>query len=469
MRPTYSPRARYLADTSPIAANKPQDADTFFSQFLLMAVLHVLLALLLYRFRPILPTMYTYILVLVALSTLRDKTSARLVYLCTYIASAELFWRMTKANVFWETGKYLIILLLFLGAFRWRLHLKGIGMFYFLLLVPGIIITMEVTTLATARDNISFNLSGPLALGVSVAVLGGITLKRAEVERMLLMGILPIISIGTLALRSTLTANNIAFITESNFTTSGGYGPNQISAILGLGALLGILYLFIARPVGLRWWLMVGLSGGLLLQSILTFSRGGLLNLVFAVPAAVFFFTQNGGKEMRRIMILTVILSLLFGWAIPALNDFTNGALEARYEELDTTGRLELIQADLRTWQDHIFTGVGVGMGSQSRGISLSVLSAAAHTEYSRLLAEHGLFGLMAILVLVIILFNGLRHARGGLAKGLVAGMMLWSMIEMTHAAMRIAAISLMFALPLAALNMEDKTDKQDEASVTHR
>jgi hypothetical protein len=273
---------------------------------------------------------------------------------------------------------------------------------------------------------------------------------------MLLIGLLPIVSIATLVARSTLSAQRISFLIESNFTTSGGFGPNQVSAILSLGVLLCILYLFVANPTGIRWWITVSLSGVLLLQSVLTFSRGGLLNLVFAIPTAMFFFTQNGGREMRRILLLTVILTALAWWTVPSLNEYTNGALQTRYEELDTTGRAQLIQADLQTWRENPILGIGVSLSGENRGYEFGAdYYVNTHTEYSRLLAEHGMFGVAAIFILLMMFLGGLHRARGGLAKGVLAGMMIWSMVEMVHAAMRIAAISYIFALAFVVMNMD--------------
>jgi hypothetical protein len=82
----------------------------------------------------------------------------------------------------------------------------------------------------------------------------------------------------------------------------------------------------------------------------------------------------------------------------------------------------------------------------------------AAHTEYSRLLAEHGLLGLMALLLLGLMFLQAFRRAPTPYAKGLTLAFMVWALAEMCHAAMRIAAISFLFALPFA--QFEDKVNK---------
>src|SRR5262245_23763672 len=152
MRPVSSIRqARYLPNSRFAITEDQRQAQAFFSRFFFAAILHVVLALLLYRFRPTLPTIYVMLIFLAVLFTLRDKTPVRLIYMCAYIASAELLWRMTKANVFWESGKYLLVLLMFLGAVRWQTRLQGTAILYFSLLIPGVVITLGVLDLSAAR------------------------------------------------------------------------------------------------------------------------------------------------------------------------------------------------------------------------------------------------------------------------------------------------------------------------------
>jgi O-antigen ligase len=129
-----------------------------------------------------------------------------------------------------------------------------------------------------------------------------------------------------------------------------------------MGVLLGFLYLFIARPTGIRWWIIFTLSCIFLVQSVLTFSRGGLLNLVFALPMAIFFFSRSGGGTMQRVFVLTLVFSAALYWALPRLNSLTGGALQSRYEDLSTTGRAQLVEADLRIWKENPILGVGAGV-----------------------------------------------------------------------------------------------------------
>jgi hypothetical protein len=140
---------------------------------------------------------------------------------------------------------------------------------------------------------------------------------------------------------------------------------------------------------------------------------------------------------------------------LPQLNAITSGALEARYQELNTTGRTEIMRLDVNIWLEHFFLGVGPGMSSYFRFPFLGQL-VAPHTEYSRLLAEHGLFGLWAILLMGGMALHVFVKAPNALMRGLILAFILWSLAEMTHAAMRIAAISFLLALPFALIQEDD-------------
>ena len=89
-------------------------------------------------------------------------------YFSAYIVGLEVFLRMTEANLFWEFGKYALISFLILGSIR---QSKGIKIYfpiliYFILLVPSII-NLPIISLNAWRQDVSFNLSGPLCILMS--------------------------------------------------------------------------------------------------------------------------------------------------------------------------------------------------------------------------------------------------------------------------------------------------------------
>ena len=100
---------------------------------------------------------------------------------------------------------------------------------------------------AGARDQLSFNLAGPFALAVSVWFFGALRLTEAQRSRVLLSLAAPAVAVAAVAALRINHVTAIDFTTESNFATSGGFMPNQVSAALGLGAAAaGLLALGVA-------------------------------------------------------------------------------------------------------------------------------------------------------------------------------------------------------------------------------
>jgi hypothetical protein len=79
----------------------------------------------------------------------------------------------------------------------------------------------------------------------------------------------------------------------------------------------------------------------------------------------------------------------------------------------------------------------------------------AAHTEFSRVLAEHGLLGLTGLILLLSAAMQNLKRAPTAKAKAMVAAMMAWSLFFMLISAMRLVAPSLTFGLTFANLIAE--------------
>src|SRR4029077_18351477 len=119
----------------------------------------------------------------------------------------------------------------------------------------------------------------------------------------------PIMGIGFLVLFRMATTGVDFDVTgaNSNSDSSGGYGPNQVSAILSLGALMALFgFLGVKRSRVLQVW-FGAVMVWLLAQATLTFSRTGVYLFGSSVALALVFWVQwKGGKG--RVTILAAIL-----------------------------------------------------------------------------------------------------------------------------------------------------------------
>jgi hypothetical protein len=384
------------------------------------------------------------------------KRVDRIAYMGAYIIGAEVLWRQTGAMVFWESGKYAVSAIFLLGLMRFRAGTKpALPVLYFMMLLPSALLTMEVLDVADARGQLSFNLSGPLALTVCALFFSQVRLTRNQIHRLFLAAIAPIVGITTVAVFHTATTKAINFGTEAVFATSGGFGPNQVSGVMGLGVLLCLLYIVGERQsMAIRLFLL-GTMLVMATQSALTFSRSGLYCALGAAALAFLFLIRDARTRMRFIVMGAVLFAVGNFVIFPALESFTGGALSARYQKKGLTGRDEIARSDLELWARNPIFGVGPGVGYTARTEELGYRS-AAHTEFSRLLSEHGSLGLIALLLLIGMTITRLRRAGSPRAKALTTAFLTWSILFMAVNAMRIAAPSFCFGLAFATLVPED-------------
>lgn len=364
-----------------------------------------------------------------------------------YIGGAEILWRMTGTGLFWEFGKYSASLILILVFVRLPGHKSTFwaALLYLALLAPSAVITLQELGPSLARDAISFNLSGPFSLAVAVLFFSSVHAAAVDLELVVLSLLAPAVGVLAICSYSTLTAGAIRFYAESNYVTSGGFGPNQVSALLGLGALLSLL-LALQSQKAWRRGLFLGLTLWFLVQGVLTFSRGGVINAVICIGFLVIHLVR---QPRVRVMALAVLVAFTFLGAtviFPRLNEYTGGALQERYSSTSTGVRQTLVEEELALWQENPVLGVGPGMSKYYRA-SLLGMEVASHTEFTRLLSEHGTFGLLALLVLVGIAATAYLRAPSALEKAWVSALSGWAFIEMSHSAMRIVAISILFGL----------------------
>jgi O-antigen ligase len=447
---------RYSPEILPVTLEAERPGGIIILGFIL---LHIPLALVMLQY-PLFSTVHAYtalaVGVIACLIGRLDVAAAA----AGYITGAEVLWRMTQASIFWEYGKYAALLIFAIGIFRTGVRKITIPFLYFLLLVPATIFTAEASSFPVARNELSFNLSGPLALFASMCFFSGKTLNRRQFARILVALIAPIIGIVTIAIYSTLSAAQINFTDESNRVTSGGYGPNQVSAMLGLGGLILVLFIISIKA---NKFLKIGagiVCGVLLSQSLLTFSRGGSYMALTGMAAAVLIVIRK--RHVLPFLFGMICVAAIFVvWVFPWMNSFTGGTLEERYSDFRSSGRVDIVRDDLRIFKEHPFLGVGPGMAAGYR--YLYYRGAAAHTEFSRMLAEHGLLGLAAIFLLIVIAVRNVRAEKERVDKAVAVSLVLWSIAFMFINAMRLVAPAFLFGLTAVQIEDEDEEEVDEE------
>jgi hypothetical protein len=289
-----------------------------------------------------------------------------------------------------------------------------------------------------------------------------VKLSTAQMQRVFLALLGPIVAAGFTALVGILTAKELVFTDDSNPAMSGGFGPNQVSAALGLGALISFVWA-LDNTVRLSTRIVLfAIMSFLLAQSALTFSRGGLYMAGGAAFLAALFLVRNRSTRVR-LLVLVGVLAVTIGFVLlPRLDSFTGGALTKRFSDTRTTGRDELVYADLEVFSAHPVFGVGPGQTRHFRNHNSSYARLAAHTEFSRLLSEHGVFGAVAILALLSMAAQHVLRASSVRGKALAASMLLWGFLFMLSSAMRLVAPA--FAIGLSAATIAPDESQADDA-----
>jgi O-antigen ligase len=378
-----------------------------------------------------------------------------------YIAAAEIFLRMSKAMPFWELGKYLVIFFMLLGMFYEGFKLKAWPVLAFLfLLLPGVVVGYLNFDYfeESFRKAVLFNLSGPLSLFATALFCYQREIKFKTLLKVVDVMMLPVLTMVVYIILYAPALENIVFTTESNQAASGGYSGNQVATILGLGMFLAFIRFLIPYKNNLLNLINIGLLGLLTYRCLLTFSRGGFITaIVMMVVFTVLFINwaplAKKAKATVKLVGLGVGGFLLWGTVMAV----TGGLIYNRYagetalgEDKDiTTGRGDIISNELLAFFEDPFLGVGVGMGKFFR-IEEEGDGGASHNEVSRMLAEHGVLGIFALLILLLIPLGFLLSKNRNL---LMLPFVAFWFLTINHSAMRVALPGFMYGFALLSVH----------------
>lgn len=374
-----------------------------------------------------------------------------------YITGSEVMWRQTRAPVYHLTAPYLVTILALLALVMIVGHIGRVatlGALYFALLVPSATITLRLAP-ADARELIAFALSGPAAL-MAVSALTSRLRTDLHTYRWLLWTMV-ISSFGPLtvavrAVRDELsTAGTIEFSTQSNIVTAGGFGPVQVSSALGLGLLAALLLVISERERQLR--ITAALAAlALAVQTLLTFSRGGSYAAMIGLAALAVWQARDRRLRARMFVLVTVGVILAIVVVFPRVDEFTKGAFNARFTNTESS-RTELAQNDTDIFRRNLAFGVGPGMTKYQR-LTYQVCQlrtdrcreeSSSHTEFTRMLGEHGIAGLLSMIALAAMAVEALR--RGPQYRPFAAAWLGWAVAQMFYANLRIVAVPVAFAM----------------------
>ncbi|WP_418509516.1 O-antigen ligase family protein [Corallibacter sp.] len=394
----------------------------------------------------------------------KDKTY-EILKACAYFVGAEVLLRTTRGAISYEAAKYLVILFVIVGMFYKGISGRGYPYFmYLIFLVPSIFVASTTLSFdANFRTNIAFVLSGPVCLGLAALFCYGKRISFSQLSNILYFMVLPIIAHTVYIYFYTPNLKDVLSSVASNRAAAGGWGANQVSAILGLGMFIMAIRLFTKSPTLNLKILNAAILGLISFRAITTLSRGGVLTAVLAILVFLFYYYRHASSKKRN-EVLTVFLlfclSLAMTWMVSISQ--TSGLVSLRYANKDhlgrekadlSTGRLELFEHELEGFVSSPFLGIGSSRAKDQR-IQLEGQGVTSHSEFSRTLAEHGLFGVFILLILIFKPFDArFKNRRNYYFYAFLA---FW-FLTINHMSMRLAMPAFMYALALLHITNEKR------------
>ena len=437
------------------------------SQYLKFVIIHLLIGLAVFLVPPI-SKVYAVTIILVGFRyvILRKNANNEALYVAAYIVGAEVFLRMTQGNIFEQYAKYGVMGILIIGMFFRGFSKNAIMYWIFgLLLLPGVIYGFFTLNFETdIRKAITFNIIGPITLTVSAIYCYQRIVTFQQIKNIIDMLAYPLMSTLVYMYLYTPDIKAVVTNTQSNFETSGGFGPNQVSTILGLGIFLFFIKVILnSKTIGIRninifFFLFITFRG------IVTFSRGGVITgfvMIIIVVILLLVFTRSQVKSKVVSLVVFGLIALSGVWAYSSIQ--TSGLIDKRYANKDAkgrvkesklTGREKLIESELNMFLDNPILGIGVGKNKEYREETTGI-EAASHNEITRMLAEHGMFGLFGLIILLVtpmvLYLNNKQNI-------FVFSFVVFWILTINHAAMRLAAPAFIYALSLLKVQFVDET-----------
>jgi hypothetical protein len=435
--------------------------------YLYLILLHVFIGAMLY-YVGFFPKLYGYGIIIggVLFVINSQNKNNEVLYAAAYIVGSEVVLRMTNGNPVYEFSKFGVMIFMMVGIYYSGISKNAVPYWVFLLiLIPGVIISMFALDYhVSMRKQISFNISGPVCLAICSLYNYTRRITLAQLNNIFLAVGLPIISCMVYLTIFTPTIRDIVQGTGSNSDLTGGFGPNQVSTILGLGTFIFVSRLIYASPNRLLFVINLIVAVNIGFRGLVTFSRGGMITgvaMIIILIVATYLQINKRGKSKMNFLIMFVLFAFLATWSYSS--NQTNGLIEKRYANKDAAGRVkedqlsgraELATDEIDSFLKSPFLGVGVGVNQQIR-FERTGNVIVSHNEITRMLAEHGSLGIIGLLILFltpIILYIDNKYN-----IYLLCCIAFW-VLTINHAAMRIAAPAFIYSLSLlkVVLNEEE-------------
>lgn len=409
-----------------------------------------------------------------ALVSLNKKKVFFFLLLFFYLISFELLDRMAKTSPFlpYELGKYFLVILGLLGVLT--LGAKNTkGILLVLLITPAVF--YDLSGQVVGADIINTFLA-PLSIGIGFTFLSRLEISQGELNQLLKVLWLTCLSSLVFTMIKTPDLDDLSFSLKAQFSTTGGHSSNQVSTILGFGVFLSFFSIY--KKLKFSGYITLDYLFMFLFiwQGLLSFSRGGMV--VGVLGLGILLFEKIRANIKRSVGIAILSSGVLIG-TFSIADNLTGGLLLLRYQgetegtlagskeknsDVFTSGRVGIFNGDIDLWMDSPIFGVGCGASRYLRESEYDG-NVAAHIEFSRLLAEQGLFGLLYFILLLFVVWEAFKKIKDPQIKAIILALVFIAIATSFHAAMRTYVTPMLLLISVIRI----KTIKLDEKNSLYR
>jgi hypothetical protein len=438
-----------------VIANRVQGISSSEESTFLIIVfigLHIPLALLMEAFPNFAAAHALLIFLIGVLLAFRSPVdSPRPLYIIGYLVGAEVLWRATGAAriLSVEQVRYVSMVMIAIMFLRHRKQqIPFFPILYVCLLLPSLINYIGYDVVFLRFWAVSA-LIGPIATGVFSIFLYKRALDSKTLSTLGFFVIAPLVGTATLVFLNLATLD-VTFTAGSNEIAS-GFGANQVSNALAMGVMFCWLLLIKQNIKLTSRAVILIIMIGLTVPMLFTFSRSGPWTIAIIVMITSLLMMVLSPYRIWAFFIV-MIFALILMWLIPWFNTVTSGAFIQRYTDTSGSGREELAQSEFAIWLENPLFGIGPGMARERVDDYYSRTELQTHVEYTRVLAEHGMLGLVAMLVLIVSGANNFFKADQWQSKIWIAAFLLFTFAFIGNSSYRITVPSFLYALTWANL-----------------
>ncbi|MGV3695731.1 O-antigen ligase family protein [Flavobacterium sp.] len=424
-----------------------------------LILLHVGIGILI-AFYPFVSKIYTVLIVLTGIFfVIKNRNqNHEVLYVIAYLAGSEILLRTTRGSISYEFSRYFMLIFSCLGLFYSGLPKKMNPYWLFLIfIIPGIFIPIDALH-QDVKKKIIFDFLGPFCLGVCALYTYGRKISIEHIQNIIGTFALPVLACSVFLMVSFPYKDGVVLNTESNMYLSGSFAPNQMATILGLGAFICFARTVMVPSSGRIFIVSVVVFCLVYYRALLTFSRGGVYTGLAIIGVFSVFAFLRKEKEIRKKLVLMLIL-IPFIFVLTSYQTenhlyhrYTNRNIHGATKPPDKHGRESMALEELQYFKQNPVIGLGVGRTKEIRRAEYGT-SISTHNEITRLLAEHGILGILSLILLISVpIFRCFKNRE---YIYLLSFYFFW-LLTINHSGMRVAAPSFIYALALLSAQKEE-------------